>query len=180
MPEPRAGADVVGSDISGLMPTDPELWSDDRVVPLKGPDAAPATLVRFWTEGCPYCEASLPAVQRLRSTWRDHGLETVAVFHPKPPARIRRMEGLVQLAKELGYRGPVAADPYWTSLKAMWLDAARRDATSVTFLVDESGVVRFVHPGPVFFPAGRGDDPMANADYDDLELAVRLLLAEGR
>jgi thiol-disulfide isomerase/thioredoxin len=180
MPTPRGGADVVGRDIAALMPAAPDMWVGGKIVPLKGPDAAAVTLVRFWTEGCPYCEDSLPSLERLRGTWRDQGLETVAVFHPKPPVQIGRVEALEELAREMGYRGPVAADPYWASLKAIWLDGARREATSATFLVDRTGVVRWVHPGPEYFPAGRGDDPQANADYADLELAVRKLLAEAR
>ncbi len=33
------------------------------------------------------------------------------------------------------------------SLKEWWLTGPERPATSVTFLLDKSGVIRFVHPG---------------------------------
>ena len=82
-------------------------------------------------------------------------------------------------AKELGYRGDLAVDEDWSELKRFYLDTGRRKATSVTFLVDAGGVIRFVHPGPVFHPS---DDPKkaeADADYRQLEAAIRQLLDEG-
>ena len=61
-------------------------WVGEPVV-LAGPGAAPATLVRFWTDTCPYCEASLPALEELRLRHGPAGLATLAVYHPKPRGR---------------------------------------------------------------------------------------------
>ena len=38
-------------------------------------------------------------------------------------------------------------DENWSVLKKLWLSTGHRPATSVSFLVDREGVVRFVHPG---------------------------------
>lgn len=171
-PVPRTGTDVIGTNIETAMP---QRWVGDPV-PVSGPDAAPLTLVRFWTDTCPFCEASLPAIERLRNRYSSQGLATVAIYHPKPPRRIKDTEDVELAARERKYSGPVAIDEYWAALKTMWLDAAPRPATSVTFLVDDTGTIRYVHPGPEFYPADHGEDAGANADYEDLETAIRMLL----
>jgi len=157
----------------------PERWIDDPV-PLSGPDAAPVTLVRFWTDTCPYCDASLPAIERLRTRYDGQGLATVAIYHPKPPRQVKSDREVEEAAQSRKYTGPVAIDPYWIALKTMWLDSRQRPATSVTFLVDDTGHIRYVHPGPEYYPADLGLDRRANADYEDLETAIQLLLAESR
>src|SRR5882672_5278832 len=43
------------------------------------------TLYRWWTDTCPYCEATLPALEKLRKKYEAKGLKVVAVYHPKPP-----------------------------------------------------------------------------------------------
>lgn len=44
---------------------------------------------------------------------------------------------------------PVAIDPEWQTLKRYWFDRASDEErwTSVSFLIDQQGIVRYVHPG---------------------------------
>jgi hypothetical protein len=101
----------------------------------------------------------------------------VAVYHPKPPRSVDEADVLAA-AKELGYRGPIAVDEDWSQLERAYLDSGNRGATSVTFLVDGDRMIRFVHPGPVFFAS---DDPRfaeANADHQLLEKAIEALLGD--
>ena len=167
-----AGAGVVGRDVTALLPT---RWVGEPVRPA---DHA-ATLIRFWTDTCPFCEASLPAVEALRVDLGPGGLQTVGVYHPKPPRAVEDAR-VVEAAADRGYHGPLAVDADWAKLRALWLDGGGRRATSVSFLLDRRGVVRFVHPGPEFHAS---DDPAHAAcarDEAALRAAVEHVLAEDR
>ena len=63
-------------------------------------------------------------------------------------------------------------------LRRLWLSTGGRDATSVSFLVDREGVIRYVHPGPDFFPSSDPAEARQDADYRDVEQAIQALLAE--
>jgi hypothetical protein len=70
----------------------------------------------------------------------------VGLYHhksdaPLDPAAVRRS------AEKFGFRFPVAVDPRWRTLRRWWLGGSDRKWTSVSFLIDRGGVVRFVHPG---------------------------------
>jgi len=140
-----------------------------------GPGAV--TMYRWWTNTCPYCESSLPAVETLRKDFAKRGLAVVAVYHPKPPREVS--DATIQKSAEaIGYAGPIAVDLDWSVLKKFWLSTGRRSATSVTFLVDAKGVIRYIHPGPDFFPSDKPEDAQQNADYATLREAVVKLLDE--
>ncbi len=143
-------------------------WIERRIGPPASADAR-ATLVRFWTDACPYCRASLPAIDRLRREHAPAGLDTVAVYHPKPPRAVADAD-VERAARELGYEGALAVDADWELLRRLWLDTGERAATSATFLADADGVVRWVHPGPELF----------ESDVAELERAIEELLTEGR
>ena len=182
VPAPRAGADVIGQRVDAA-------WLARWIgapVDLEGEGAARATLLRMWTDTCPFCEASLPALERLREAYGDDGLATVAIYHPKPPRPVDDA-AIERAARERGYEGPLAVDPDWSTLERIWLGTGERSATSASFLLDREGVIRFVHPGPVFFSPddARGHALMperaelAHDDYAALARAIEALLAEG-
>ena len=163
MPEPRAGGDRLGVSIAPYLPVKLD---------------APATLVRWWTDSCPFCEASLPALEELRTRYAPAGLATLAVYHPKPPREVDEAEARAT-ALRLGYGGHVVVDPEWKGLRGLWLDTAPeggRPATSASFLVDAEGIVRFVHPGPEFHPGGPPEHARCRADFAALDAAIRALL----
>jgi hypothetical protein len=134
------------------------------------------TLVRWWTNSCPYCTRSLPVIQGLR---REYGarFQTVAVYHPKPVREVPNEE-IVEGAIDRGYRGPIAADDDWKLLRKLYLRGNRRVATSVSFLLDESGTIRFVHPGPDLRPTDDPKERQIEEDYRDLRRAIEAVLAE--
>lgn len=170
LPESRGGQDRVGTEF-------PELEFERMVGPAPAEHAA-VTLYRWWTDQCPYCRASLPAVESLRKQFGPRGLRIIAVYHPKPPRRVDDADVLAT-AQRLGYHGPVAIDDDWSLLREAYLDTGpRRRATSVTFLVDTEGVTRFLHPGPVFHPSDDPEDATENADYLLLRNAIEVLLEE--
>lgn len=173
LPESRGGQDRIGD-------TWPELafdgWTNTEQDAAVETDRR-VTLYRWWTDTCPYCEASLPAFEKLRQTYGERGLQVVAVYHPKPPREIDR-EKITAMAKRFGYDGPIALDQDWSELRKAYERLRGRRATSVSFLVDAEGMIRFVHPGPVLFPS---DDPrhaQQNRDYELLERAVAAVVDE--
>jgi thiol-disulfide isomerase/thioredoxin len=44
-------------------------------------------LLRWWTEGCPFCTATAPALLSLQKEYCAKGLEVIGVYHPKPPGK---------------------------------------------------------------------------------------------
>ena len=171
LPTSRGGQDRVGKrfpklDFASVLPAQTE-DSDPKQVK--------ATLYRWWTNTCPYCEASLPAIEKLRQEYGPKGLRVVSVYHPKPQRTVDD-ESVLAMAQRFGYKGELAVDADWSQLRKAYLSTGRRRATSVTFLVDKDGVTRFLHPGPVLFPS---DDPqyaIENDDYQLLKQAIEALL----
>jgi len=81
-------------------------------------------------------------------------------------------------ANAIGYRGAIAIDADWAQLKRLWLSTGRRDATSVSFLVDRERVIRFVHPGVEYFPSEDPQEKQQDEDFRLLEKAIRALLRQ--
>jgi peroxiredoxin len=135
-------------------------------------------LIRFFTDGCPYCRATAPALKELDDDFRARGLVVVGLFHPKPRGGKRSVAQVTEVVERWGWTFPVAIDDAWSTLDAYWLASAERSATSASFLVDQSGVIRWVHPGPEFHPDGHADHEACRRDYASLRAAIETLLAE--
>ncbi len=107
-------------------------------------------LVRWWmAPDCRYCAATAPALNEFHAAYMDKGLVVVGAYHHKSTGPLKVEEVKAQ-AEKLGFKFPVAIDPEWKTLKDWWLDKQDRDFTSVSFLIDKQGVIRFVHPGGQF------------------------------
>ena len=171
---PRDGRELVGTKMPAL--------AFDRWIGTDGGKPLDVSgrpvLYRWWTTGCSFCVKSLPAMETLRARHESDGLRVVAVFHPKPPREVPA-ETIRDAAKKIGFHGVVAADDSWSQLERVWL-TEKRPATSVSFLVDAKGVIRFVHPGTTLFPS---DDPKhvkENEAFRALEAAVAKVVAEAK
>jgi thiol-disulfide isomerase/thioredoxin len=173
LPASRGGQDLVGTKL-------PELHFDRW---LNTPGNHPIdtsnsiTLYRWWTDTCPYCAATLPAIEKLRGKYGAEGLKIVAVYHPKPPRAVKDAD-VSAAADRIGYRGAIAIDADWSQLRKVYLSPGRRGATSVSFVVDRAGVIRFVHPGVEFFPSDQPDQAQQNEDFRLIDKAIATLLAE--
>jgi len=97
-------------------------------------------VVRWWTNGCPFCTKSSPALNELSKK-----AAAVAVYHPKPPRDVTA-EQVRGWAKEIGMPGALAVDRDWEVLRR-WEGADKHGFTSLTFLLDKKGRIRHVHPG---------------------------------
>lgn len=145
-------------------------------------------LVRWWTDTCPFCASSAPALRSLHDRYAARGLTVIGVFHPKAgrddPLDISRVQRAVEARS---FTFPVAIDWDWRTrtLRDWWLTGPDRPATSVTFLVDKAGMIRFVHPGMEYHHADDTDSSheaaahtMCADDMANIESAIERLLAE--
>jgi peroxiredoxin len=139
-------------------------------------------LVRWWTDTCPYCASSAPALRALHDQYSAKGLTVIGVFHPKArrddPLDLARVRRAVESRQFLF---PVAVDWDWRTrtLKEWWLTGPKRPATSVTFLLDRSGIIRLVHPGMEY----HDDDGVEGHatcvdDMANIRAAIERLIAE--
>jgi thiol-disulfide isomerase/thioredoxin len=144
--------------------------------PAFGKFSAPLTLYRWWTDTCPYCESSLPALDTLREKYLNRGLRVIGVYHPKPPSKTVTKKEALEASELRKFNGDIVIDGDWSQLKRWWLDTGKRQATSVSFLIDDKGIVRFVHPGPVLFPSEEKKFAQENNDFQLLDRAIDVLL----
>jgi thiol-disulfide isomerase/thioredoxin len=164
-----AGGDLLGTQAQEWL-AGPE-WANSK--PLRLDDLrGRVVVVRFWTDTCPYCEASLPAMQKLAEEMKDAPVTFVGLYQSKPLGSERPWKGVVTHASKLGVAFPIAYDHHWATLRSWWLDGTRRRATSASFVIDPYGRFVHVHPGPVFFPSEDPADARANDDFEGIRDAI--------
>lgn len=132
-------------------------------------------VVRFWTDTCPYCRASMPALQTLAEAFADAPVVFVGLYHEKPRGRPDAWQGAVATADAWGVTFPIGHDDGWATLDTWWLRTRERAATSSTIVLGKTGEVIHVHPGPVYFPSDDEADARPNADF----VALREAIARG-
>lgn len=139
-------------------------------------------LVRWFTDTCPFCASSTPALRKLHEEYADSNFTLVGVFHPKAgmddPLDTERVQRVVD-AREFTF--PVAIDWDWRNgtLKEWWLTGPRRPGTSVTFILDKSGVIQFVHPGMEYHDDnGSEQHAMCATDMGRIRATIDRLIAE--
>ncbi|MFH6767284.1 redoxin domain-containing protein [Gaetbulibacter aquiaggeris] len=139
-------------------------------------------LVRWFTDTCPYCASSTPALRQLYEEYTDKGLKMIGVFHPKAgrddSLDIPRVERVVE-ARD--FKFPIAIDWDWRNktLKDWWLTGPKRPATSVTFILDRSGVIQFIHPGMEYHEDNGSElHTMCVSDMGRIRAAIERLIAE--
>ena len=126
-------------------------------------------LVRWWTTGCPFCSATAPALNEFYKQYHARGLEVIGFYHHKSsePLNVDRVR---KGAAELGFHFPIAIDHEWKTLNAWWLRSADKGWTSVSFLIDRQGKIRYIHEGGEYV---RGDQA-----FNEIEQKIEQLLAE--
>ncbi|MCA9718790.1 MAG: TlpA family protein disulfide reductase [Myxococcales bacterium] len=177
LPASRAGGELVGV---AAQPFARDLqWINGEPRTLESLRGR-VVFVRFWTDTCPYCQASAPGIQQLHERYGGEGLVVLGLYHPKPRGAEVDVDAVQRRARELGMEFSIASDPRWDTLDRWWLraGAAQRRATSVSFILDRAGVVRWIHPGPELHPGGPPDHEQCRADFADAERVIQALLAE--
>ena len=126
-------------------------------------------LVRWWTApDCPYCRATAPALNELYGDFHRRGLEVIGLYHHKSDDPLR-VDDVRKYVQDFGFKFPVAIDTDWRTLKSWWLGRTR-SFTSVSFLIDRRGVIRFIHPGGQYV---KGDQ-----DYVAIRAKIENLLLD--
>jgi peroxiredoxin len=149
-PEHLDGSELVGQPAP---PLQLKQWVNSpplEIADLRGK----VVLIRWWTQGCPFCAATAPALRKLQQDYGDRGLQVIGIYHPKPAGDWDRSK-FEAATREKQFTFPVALDADWTALQRWWL-FQKRDWTSVSFLLDRSGTIRYVHPGGEFHEGDQG------------------------
>lgn len=162
-------------------------WIADGELRAQGPTLASlrghVVLVRFWTDTCPFCRATAPALAAVDEQLRERGVRVVGLYHPKPRGKKRDPQEVLRVVREWGWQFDVGLDTDWRVLDAWWLASADRRYTSVSFVLDTEGIVQHVHPGPEWHADEGPDrpDPFGGHDHqqcrDDHDAIVRTLNA---
>ena len=171
-PHPDSGAELVGRPAPAWSFTRWVRGQPRSLADLRGK----VVLLRWWTEGCHYCETTLPVIESLRERHPDD-LVVIGVFHAKPEPREVSDQRILAVADTLGFDGPIAFDRDWTTLNRYWLGGhPERNWTSVSFLVDAQGVMRWVHGGGEYHPSLDNRHHRCNVRYEELEATLERLL----
>jgi hypothetical protein len=152
-------------------------WLDGRSHTIEGLRGK-VVLIRWFNTGCRFCANTLPSLEALRRKHAARGLVVVGVFHPKPMRAVS--DGFVRRqARKLGFHGPVAVDEDWSTLNRWWLaNHPGRNWTSVSFLLDREGVVRWAQGGGEYHPSKDPRHAACDARHAELERTIERLLGE--
>jgi peroxiredoxin len=106
-------------------------------------------LLRFFMESsCPMCRASAPYLNAFQQEYRDRGFTVIGMYTPKPQPRQTPIEAVKSFVQDYGFQFPVTLDNDWVTLNKFWLKRVpRAEYTSVSFLIDKDGIIRYIHPG---------------------------------
>jgi thiol-disulfide isomerase/thioredoxin len=143
-----AGRDLIGTSAPEW---NNQIWLNSpplRLSELKGK----VVFIRFFTDvTCPYCRASAPVLNTLHSRYGKKGLIVVGMYTPKPAPQETSTATVRNVIKSYGFEFPVALDNDWSTLRKYWLDRTDDAAfTSVSFLIDSKGMIRYIHPGGAY------------------------------
>ncbi|HET6147823.1 MAG TPA: TlpA disulfide reductase family protein [Polyangia bacterium] len=158
-----------GTDLIGTAPPAWTLgdWMGSSPLTLAGLRGK-VVLVRWFTDtSCPYCSLTAPALNQLHRDYAARGLVVIGVYHHKRRDALD-VAAVRGWAREYGFHFPVAVDRDWRTLRRWWLDGHPRDFTSVSFLIDQQGVIRHIHPG--------GSLALGTSDFDTLRARIDQLL----
>jgi thiol-disulfide isomerase/thioredoxin len=134
-------------------------------------------VLRSFTSGCPFCASTLPALEQLHRQLGPRGVQVLGVYHPKPPRPVSDDEARGH-ARALGASFPVAVDPDWALVKAWWQDLGGSQWTSVTWVLDRQGRLRWLHPGGEYHAGGGEAHAQCRADDQRLRALLDTLLRE--
>ena len=159
-----------------------EQWVNSKPLELQDLRGS-VVLLRWWTDTCPLCATTSPTLRRLNDEYSDKGLKVIAVFHPKAgrddPMDVERVRCAVH-SWQFTFAVPI--DWEWRTLNSWWLQTGsekKRPATSVTFLLDKKGIIRYVHPGMEYHEGSASAEHSAcQNDLAAIRGAIDRLLAE--
>ncbi len=179
----RPGAIARGSDddaaplVGTAAPDLPRLrWLDGRTRG-RGALEGRVVVIRSFTNECPFCAATMPALERIHQDYADRDLVVLGVYHPKPPRPIASAD-VAEFVALLGLTFPVAVDTDWRLVDRWWRAASDNGWTSITWILDRSGVIRSVHPGGEYHDGGGPAHARCREDERAIRRTIERLLDE--
>jgi len=163
---PREGDELLGTKAH---PWTVDHWMNSAPLTLADLRGRVVLVRWFMSTECPLCSATAPSLRAFDAQYRARGLSVIGMYHHKDPEPLDPAS-VEKYVKTYGYTFPVAIDTDWRTLKDWWLDGHDRHFTSVSFLIDKQGTVRFIHPGGKYEPGSGGEK--------ELRAQVERLLAE--
>jgi peroxiredoxin len=162
----KEGAELIGKAAPGW---DVAEWIGSTPIAFASLHGKVVLVRWFMSTDCPYCSATAPALNALHADYHARGLAVVGMYHHKrpEPLDVDKVRGWV---RDYGFQFPVAIDREWRTLRRWWLDGHDRRFTSVTFLLDRRGMIRYIHPGGTLAPG--------TPDYVTVRSKIESLLAE--
>lgn len=152
-PGPREGDELLGAK---ARPWAVDHWMNSRPLALADLRGRVVLVRWFMSTECPLCSATAPSVRRFDEEYRGRGLSVIGMYHHKDPEPLDPVK-VETYVKRYGYAFPVAIDTDWRTLKDWWLEGHERSFTSVSFLIDRQGTIRFIHPGGKYEPGSAGE-----------------------
>jgi thiol-disulfide isomerase/thioredoxin len=131
-------------------------------------------LVRFWLTDCALCAATAPSLRQLSERYRDRGLVVVGIHHPKSE-QAKDPEVVAAAARAFGFGFPIGMDDEWQTVRAYGIGTTFKRFTSVSLLIDQQGIIRFVHDGGEFHAGGGAGHEACNAAFDSLVAVIETL-----
>ncbi len=135
-------------------------------------------LIRWWTDACVFCENTAESLNKWHETYADSGLVIIGIYHPKPDPKACDAEEVREFAREKGFLFPIAIDDKWINLQKFWLHSGPKKFTSVSFLVDASGAIRYIHPGGEYHEQLAEGHENCVRDFHILEQEIQHALRE--
>ncbi len=133
-------------------------------------------LIRFWLANCPYCRSSAPSLETFHRKYAERGLVVIGFHHPKRGEQ-REVVFVRRWAQTYGITFPVALDNDWEALNKYWFpNGEQRRFTSVSFLIDRHGIIRWLHDGGEFHTGGGKSHNACQQAYRSLEQHIQQLL----
>jgi peroxiredoxin len=116
-------------------------------------------------------------LNEFHEKYAKQGLVVVGMYHPKPP-RHESAENVKKFAANLKFEFPIAVDnDRWNTLKQWWL-MQNRSFTSVSFLVDKKGIIRYIHPGGEFHKSDDAKHEKCQKEYEEVKEMIEKLVRE--
>lgn len=97
-----------------------------------------AVLINFWATWCGPCRQEMPLLNKIHKDFSGKGFSMLGINIDNKP------KNAIKMMKKLGVNFPVVFDKDKTVSESMGVEAM-----PFTLLVDQSGVVRYVHKGYV-------------------------------
>jgi len=150
------------------------IWINSEPMTLKSLRGK-AVFLRFWSAGCPNCEASVQTLNYLDKTYKQKGLVVIGIHHQIHKDSEKGQQNIKRSMREWGIRYPVAIDKDGKTTRLYRIDGSN---WSESTLIDKNGLIQWVHPGGVLCPPPAPEFYPTDPIYTSLQTNIEAVLRE--